>query len=144
VTKVEVLPGASQWLSEITLKRLSRYAPNDYFIFAPGTWREREDREAGSTVQVKNDLLLLYHDGNPRPLSFDIKEWSLDRRSQDPSIQGRWHSAFRLVMGTFRPPMDDLTYGAWSQRRLRLSPELPPSLTLYGSVLPVHIGSMSW
>jgi hypothetical protein len=25
-----------------------------------------------------------------------------------------------------------------------LSPGLPPSLTLYGSVLPVCIGSMSW
>jgi hypothetical protein len=29
------------------LKRLARYAPNDYFIFGPGTWRDREDREDG-------------------------------------------------------------------------------------------------
>jgi hypothetical protein len=74
VTKVEVPPGAGQWLSEITLKRVARYALNNYFIFGPGTWREREDREAGSTVQEKNDLSLLYHDGNPWLLSFDIKE----------------------------------------------------------------------
>jgi hypothetical protein len=51
VTEVEVKPGAGQWPGEIMLKRLARYAPNDYFIFGSGTWREREDREAGSTVQ---------------------------------------------------------------------------------------------
>jgi hypothetical protein len=66
----------------------------DYFIFGPKTWGEREDRKADSTVQEENDLSLLYHDGNLRHLSFDIKEWSLDRRPRDPSIQGRWHPAF--------------------------------------------------
>jgi hypothetical protein len=29
------------------LERLARYTLNGYFIFGPGTWREREDREAG-------------------------------------------------------------------------------------------------
>jgi hypothetical protein len=60
VTEVEVPPGAGQWPGEIMLKRLARYAPNDYFIFGPGTWREREDREAGSTVQEENNLSILY------------------------------------------------------------------------------------
>jgi hypothetical protein len=36
--------------------------------------------------QEENDLSFLYHDGNPRLLSFDIKEWSLDRRPQNLSI----------------------------------------------------------
>jgi hypothetical protein len=94
VTEVEVPLGADQWLGEITLKGLARYALNNYFSFGPGTWREREDREKGSTVQEENDLLLLYHDGNLSLLSFCIKEWSLDRRLWDPSIQGRWHPAF--------------------------------------------------
>jgi hypothetical protein len=58
VTEVEVPPGAGQWPGEITLRRLSRYALNDYFIFGPGIWREREDREVGSTVQEENDLTL--------------------------------------------------------------------------------------
>jgi hypothetical protein len=80
VTDVEVIPGAGQWLDEITLKRLARYVLNNYLIFGPGTWREREDREASFTVQEENDLSLLYHDGNLRILSFDIKKWSLDRR----------------------------------------------------------------
>jgi hypothetical protein len=74
VTEVEVPPGAGQWPGKITLKRLARYAPNDYFILGPETWKERENREAGSTVWEENDLLLLYHDGNPRLLTFDIKE----------------------------------------------------------------------
>jgi hypothetical protein len=38
VTEVELPPGAGQWQGEITLKRLARYALNDYFIFGPGTW----------------------------------------------------------------------------------------------------------
>jgi hypothetical protein len=82
VTEVELPPGAGQWQGEITLKRLARYALNDYFIFGPGTWteREKEDREAGSTVQEENNLSLLYYDGNPRLLSFNIKEWNLDMR----------------------------------------------------------------
>jgi hypothetical protein len=71
------------------LKGLARYALNNYFNFGPGTWREREDREVGSTVQEENDLSLLYNDGNLRLLSFDIKKWSLDRRPRNPSIQGR-------------------------------------------------------
>jgi hypothetical protein len=96
---MEVSPGAGQWPGEITLRRLARYVPNDYFIFGPGTWREREDREVGSIVQEENDLSLLYHDGNPRLLSFDNKQWSLDRRPQDPSIQGRWHPTFCPEMG---------------------------------------------
>jgi hypothetical protein len=112
------------------LERLARYTLNGYFIFGPGTWREREDREAGSTVQEENDLLLLYHDGNPRLLSFSIKEWSLDRRPRNPSIQGRWHPAFCLEMGALRPPRVALTYGAWSWRGPGLSPGLPSSLTL--------------
>jgi hypothetical protein len=87
VAEVEVSPGFGQWLGEIILKRLARYASNDYFIFGPETWRAKEDREEGSTVQEENDLSL-YHDGNMRLLIFDIKEWSLDRRSWDPSIQG--------------------------------------------------------
>jgi hypothetical protein len=66
----------------------------------------------GSTVQEKNDLSLLYHDGTLRLLSFDIKEWSLDRRFWDPSIQGRWHPAFLLETGALTPPMVALTYGA--------------------------------
>jgi hypothetical protein len=41
---MEVPPGAGQWLGKIM------YAPDNYFIFGPGTWREREDRETGSTV----------------------------------------------------------------------------------------------
>jgi hypothetical protein len=80
MTEMEVPPGAGQWRGEIKLKRLGRFAPNDYFIFGPGTWREREDREVGSTVQEENDPSVLYHDSNPRLLSFDVKEWSLDRR----------------------------------------------------------------
>jgi hypothetical protein len=107
------------------LKRLARYAPKDYFILGPGTWREREDKEAGSSVQKENALLLLYHDGNPRPLSFDIKEWSLDRRPLDPSIQGRWHLTFHPEMGALRPPMVALTDGAWSRKGLGLSAGLP-------------------
>jgi hypothetical protein len=83
----------------------------------------------GSTVQEENDHLLLYHDGNLRLLSFDIKEWGLDRRLQDPSIQERWHPTFHLEMGALRAPMFSLTYGAWSQREPGLSPGLPPSLT---------------
>jgi hypothetical protein len=78
------------------------------------------------TVQEENDLLLLYHDGNPRFLSFDIKEWSLDRRPQNPSIQRRWHPTFHLEMGTLKPPVVALTYGPWSWRELRLSPGMPP------------------
>jgi hypothetical protein len=70
----------------------------------------------GSTVQEENDLSLLYHDGNTRLLSFDIKQWSLDRRPQDPSIQGRWHPTFHLEMRALTPPMVAFTYGAWSQR----------------------------
>jgi hypothetical protein len=57
VTEVEVPPGAGQWQNEITLERLARHALNDYFTFGSGTWREREDREVGSTVQEKNDLI---------------------------------------------------------------------------------------
>jgi hypothetical protein len=130
VTDVEVIPGAGQWLDEITLKRLARYVLNNYLIFGPGTWREREDREAGSTVQEENDLSLLYHDGNPRLLSFNIKEWSLDRRPWDPSIQGRLHPAFCLEMGALTPSMVALMYGAWSWRGPGLSPGLPSFLTL--------------
>jgi hypothetical protein len=100
------------------LKRPARYFPNNCFIFGPGTWREREDREAGSTVQEENDLSLLYQDGNPRLLIFYIKEWSLDRRPWDPLIQGRWHPTFCLEAGALRPPMVALTYGIWSQRGL--------------------------
>jgi hypothetical protein len=59
----------------------------------------------GSTVQEEDDLSLLYHDDNPRFLNFDIKEWSLDRRSYDPSIQGRWHHTFCPETGALRPPM---------------------------------------
>jgi hypothetical protein len=103
MTEVEVPLGARQWLGEITLKKLARYALNDYFIFGIGTWRERKDREEGSTVQEENDLSLLYHYGNLRLLSFDIKEWSLDRRLQDhqskgdgtlPSVQRQGHLDF--------------------------------------------------
>jgi hypothetical protein len=72
VTEVEVPPRTGQWPGKIMLKRLVRYAPNDHFIFGPGTWREREDREVGFTVQEGNYLLLLHHDGNLRLLSFDI------------------------------------------------------------------------
>jgi hypothetical protein len=126
VTEVEVPPEAGQWLGEITLQRLARYARNNYFSFGPGTWREREDREVGCTAQEENDILLLYHDGNPRFLSFDIKEWSLDRRPQNPSIQRRWHPTFHLEMGTLKPPVVALTYGPWSWRELRLSPGMPP------------------
>jgi hypothetical protein len=118
VTEVEVSPGAAQWLDEITLKMLARYVPNDYFIFGPGTWEEGEDTEASSTVQEENALSLLYHDGNPRFLSFYVKERSLDRRPQDPSVEGRWHPTFRPETGALRPPMVPLTYGAWSQRDL--------------------------
>jgi hypothetical protein len=130
VTEVEILPGAGQWPGEIRLKRLARYAPKNYFILGPRTWTERENRGVGSTVQEENDLLLLYHDGNPRLLSFDIEEWSLDRRPRNPSIQRRWHPAFHPETGALRPLMIALTYGAWSQRGLGLSPRLPPSLTL--------------
>jgi hypothetical protein len=35
VTEVEFPPGAGQWPGEITLKRLARYDPNNYFIFWP-------------------------------------------------------------------------------------------------------------
>jgi hypothetical protein len=76
VTEVEVPPGAGQQPGEITLKSLARYALNDYFILEPGTWREREDREVGSTVQKEKDILFLYHDGSPRLLIFYIKEWT--------------------------------------------------------------------
>jgi hypothetical protein len=130
VTDVEVIPGAGQWLDEITLKRLARYVLNNYLIFGPGTWREREDREASFTVQEENDLSLLYHDGNLRILSFDIKKWSLDRRPPDLSIQGRWHLTFCPETGAVGSPMVALTYGAWSQRGLGLSPGLHPSLPL--------------
>jgi hypothetical protein len=74
VTDVEFPPGSGQWLGEIMLKRLARYSLNNYFIFEPWIWREREDREAGFTVQEENDLLLLYRNGNLRLLIFDIKE----------------------------------------------------------------------
>jgi hypothetical protein len=112
-------------MGEIRLRKLARSAPNNYFIFGPGTWRAREDREVGSTVQKENALSLLCHYGNPSLLSFDIKEWNLARKPQDPSIQGRWHPAFSLEMGALRPPMV-----AWSWRGPGLSPRLPPSLTL--------------
>jgi hypothetical protein len=111
MTEVEVPLGARQWLGEITLKKLARYALNDYFIFGIGTWRERKDREEGSTVQEENDLSLLYHYGNLRLLSFDIKEWSLDRRLQDPSIQGRWHPTFCPETGALRLLMVDIPMG---------------------------------
>jgi hypothetical protein len=113
-------------LGEITLKGLAGYAPKDYFIFEPGTWRGREDREPGSTVQKENALSLLYHNGNPRLLGSDIKEWSLDRRLRDPSIQGRWHLTFCLKMRACRSPMVALTYGAWSHRELGFSQGCPP------------------
>jgi hypothetical protein len=112
------------------LKRLARYALNDYFIFGPETWREREDREVGFTVQEENDLPLLYHDGNLRLLSFYTKKPSLDRRPRDPSMQGRWHPSFHLEMEALRPPVVALTYGFWSRRGPGLSPRLPTSLTL--------------
>jgi hypothetical protein len=94
VTEVEVPPGVGQWLGEIMLKRLAKYALNDYFIFGPGTWREREAEKLAVLSRRKMTFSLLCHDGNPSLLSFGIKEWSLDRRPQDPSIQGRWHPAF--------------------------------------------------
>jgi hypothetical protein len=97
----------------------------------------------GFTVQEEDDLSLLYHDGNPRLLSFDIKEWSLDWRPQDPSVQWRWHSAFCLETGALRPPVVAFTYGLWSWRGLGLSPGLPYSLTHYRSIFLVLIGSMS-
>jgi hypothetical protein len=74
MTEMEVPPGAGQWRGEIKLKRLGRFAPNDYFIFGPGTWREREDREVGSTVQEENDLSFLYYYGYPRLFNIDVKK----------------------------------------------------------------------
>jgi hypothetical protein len=95
VTEVEVSPGAGQWPGEIMIKRLARYAPNDYFICS----REREDREAGSPVQEENDLFFFYYYGYPRLLNIDFKKWSLDRKLQDPSIHRRWHPTFCLEKG---------------------------------------------
>jgi hypothetical protein len=129
VTEVEVPPGAG----------LARYALSNYLIFGPGTWRERENREAVSTVQEENDLSLLYHDGNLRLLSFDMKEWSLGRKTQDLSIQRRWHPAFCLKMGALRLYI-------WSmvlEEGGAISWASPFFHTPSGSVLPVLIGYKS-
>jgi hypothetical protein len=115
------------------LEKLARYDPNYYFIFGPGTWREREDREVGFTVQEENDHLLLYHDGNPRLLNFKIKEWSLDKKPWDASIQGRWHPAFHLDMGALRPPICSMV----SEGARDVSWVVPLFDTLCGSVPPV-------
>jgi hypothetical protein len=53
--------------------------------------------------------MTFHHDDNPRLLSFDIKEWSLDRRIWDPSIQGKWHPTFHPEMGALRPLVVALT-----------------------------------
>jgi hypothetical protein len=40
-------------------------------------------------VKEENDLSLLNNDCNLNLFYFDIKEWSLDRRPQNPPIQER-------------------------------------------------------
>jgi hypothetical protein len=122
------------------LERLARYTLNGYFIFGPGTWREREDREAGSTVQEENDLSLLYHDG-PSVLIPRSGAWTGGPRthqskggSTPPSIW-RWGHL-------------DL---AWLPVHMGHGPGVGGAVSwaapffdiLYRSVLPVHTGSIT-
>jgi hypothetical protein len=59
---------------------------NANFVVRPGTWRERNDREVGSTIQKEDDLVHLNHQDYLGLLSLDVKNQSLDRRPQDPSF----------------------------------------------------------
>jgi hypothetical protein len=118
------------------LERLARYTLSGYFIFGPGTWREREDREAGSTIQEENDLSLLYYYGYPRLLNIGVKKWSLDRRPQDLSIHKRWHLTFCLETGELRPPVVTFAAGTGSQWGAR---DVPLLGIPCGSAPPVHM-----
>jgi hypothetical protein len=69
----------------------------------------------GSTVWKEDDLSLLYYYGYLRLLNIDVKKWSLDRRTWDPSIHRRWHHAFHLETGTLRPPVVTFAERARSQ-----------------------------
>jgi hypothetical protein len=80
----------------------------------------------GSSVQEEDDLSLLYYYGYLRLLNIDVKEWSLDRRSWNPSIHRRWHPAFHLEMGALRTPVVTFAERARSQWGLGLSPWLSP------------------
>jgi hypothetical protein len=65
---------------------------NTDFVIRPGSWRERNDRKAGSTIQKEDNLVLLNHQDYLGLLLLDVKNQSLDRRPWNPSFKGTiWH-----------------------------------------------------
>jgi hypothetical protein len=67
---------------------LAQYAPHADFVIRPGSGRERNDREDGSTIQKENNLVPLNCQDYLGLLLLDVKNLSLDRRPQDPPFKG--------------------------------------------------------
>jgi hypothetical protein len=62
--------------------------------------REKNDREADSTIQKENDFVLLNCQDHLELLDLDVKNQSLNKRPQDPSFKGAIWPLLQVETGT--------------------------------------------